>query len=212
MNRPAAVSACITCGALYTRAPNDGGLCEDCRIVPASGVAWDPNQAKTPPAPARPSPAPARAPVSQPAPRMGAAAPSVPQRSGQTASGLRVATAQTSSAGSALRARSGARRGGSRAAIFAAVALLVVGSGAWWISTHGQTLSRTWLTVRRHAAADAWTPLRRHALEAWDAIRSRLPFEWAQAKQGGAATAAPSKAPGRETTASHATHRRSKGH
>lgn len=41
MSRPVSVIGCTSCGALYTRAPGDGGLCPHCRQFAASELALD---------------------------------------------------------------------------------------------------------------------------------------------------------------------------
>jgi hypothetical protein len=92
---------------------------------------------------------------------------------------------------------------------------MIAGAGGWWISKSEKTVSETWTALRRHSsvpeswsglrrrASAAWTGVERQAAEAWVAIRRHLPGAKKEAS-----AAPPPRAPARDATASHGTHRR----
>lgn len=110
--------------------------------------------------------------------------------------------------------RPGRRRRLWRIAIAAGAALMIAGAGGWWVIRE-KTVSETWTALRRHSAVSeswsglrrhasaAWTGLERHAEEVWVAIRRHLPGAKKEAS-----AAPPPRAPARDATASHGTHRR----
>jgi hypothetical protein len=111
-------------------------------------------------------------------------------------------------------ARHDGRRFKRRTAIALGAALMIAGGAGFWMMRSEKTVSETWTAVRRHAmsepwstvhrrAAAVWTGLERHAAEAWVAIRRHMPGAKKEAS-----AAPPPRAPARDATASHGTHRR----
>jgi len=151
MTRPASVTGCMSCGALYSPTAGDQGLCGPCSSVLASEPA--------PQAQASPAAAPAqrsRALPKRPA-VVSALRPSF--RSRRALRHIAVATA------GALLVVSGA----------AMVMPRRSRSEAWGAVQRG-SYSNAWISVRRHGLPGAWASIRHHASDAWVALRSQIRF------------------------------------
>jgi hypothetical protein len=174
---------CSSCGALYSPAPGDKGVCDDCRSLLPSDPAWRSGAAG--------SSAPATKPMSVPGPRP-AAQPigSIAKRPG---------------AFSALRPNFRRSRLLKRIAIGVVCAAALAG-GAAWLLTHERSLSDVKRAIQRQSPSQAWAAVERHASDAWVAIKSKLPFF---DEKPARPAPAPSRAAVRESTATRSTHHRS---
>lgn len=173
---------CSSCGALYSPAPGDKGVCDDCRSLLPSDPAWRSGAASS-------SAPPATKPMAVPSPK--------PQPIGSIA--------KRPGSFSALRPNFRRNRLLQRAAI-AVVAVAALAGGGAWLLTHEKSLADVKRAVQRHSPSQAWAAVERHASDAWVAIKSKLPFLDDTPKKP---APSPSRGPVRESTATRATHHRS---
>ena len=185
MNASGSVVGCSTCGALYTPAAGDDGVCPTCSsILPV----------EQPPRPARP------------------AGPNLRSISGRPEAKSFDVDFDEATRPRKRASRRGLRRiaiGAVAAALVAGIGAAIVTRPRplmqAWTSIRRHSPAEAWTSIRRHSPAEAWTAVRHFALNTWAAVRPHLPFiEGSRAERS--ASASPST---RETTASRGTHRRS---
>jgi hypothetical protein len=187
MNTPASVMGCSSCGALYSPAPGDKGVCDDCRSLLPPDPSWRSGGASS----SAPSPKPASAPGARSSPGSQPIG-SISKRPG---------------AFSAQRPNFRRSRLLRRVAI-AAVCVAALGGGAAWLLTHERSLSDLQRAIKHQSPPEAWKAIERHASNAWVSLKKLWPFDGPQVKRSGPSAPASSHAAVRDATASHSTRRR----
>ena len=149
MNSPNSVGGCSSCGALYTRAPGDNGMCQPCRDVRATELSVDLDDGTTATGPAKAAGRPA-APIAK------KAAP----------------------AGGVLKRPSFGRKLPVRRIAMGAAALLVVGGIVAAVVVKPKPVMDAWTAVKKHAPSDSWSKIRRQSTSAWTSVRHHASDAW----------------------------------
>ena len=153
MTKPASVTGCMSCGALYSPTGGDEGLCGPCSSVVA---AEPPLQAQETQAPA---------PAGQPS--------SADPRGPEEVSALRTDFRRR---GFGLRRIVGAAVGASLAFGSAAWVMPQRSRSEAWSALRRGSFSDAWTSIRRHGLPGAWARMEHYASDAWATVRSHTPF------------------------------------